>query len=299
MLLLTSTSDIIRVVTGSAASVQVHASYVDNASGVITPGRTNTAAIVTATTTTVVGSPGASTQRNVKYLSLSNLSSTSTTISVQHFDGTTSSELFSCTLLVNENLTMDENGDFIHHDAQGADYAYTAPPDANLGVTGTLAETIPRQLCAEVNTTVGATGVLFMQAIYLYAGQTISSIGLWSATTAAGTPTNYNAGLYDVNRNLLAQGTNKTTEAWAANSSKVFTLTATYRVPTSGQYYIGYYMTATTVATLKGGAAKTGGQLAAGVPILNGTSSTGLTTALPNPAAAITAGTASIYAYVS
>lgn len=299
MILLTSTSDIIRVVTGSAASVQVHASYVDNASGVITPGRTNTAAITSATTTTIVPAPGASTQRNVKSLVLSNLSSTPTTVSIQHFDGTTSSELFSCTLLQNENLTLDERGDFHHHDAQGADYMYTVPPDANLGLTGTIAETIPRQLCPEVNTTVGATGVLFMQAIYLTAGQLVSNITLWSATTAAGTPTNYNVGLYDSGRNLLVGGTNKTTEAWAANSSKTFAMTSAYRVPTSGLYYIGYYMTATTVATLKGGTAKTGGQLAAGVPILHGTSTTGLTTALPNPAAAITAGTANIYAYVS
>jgi hypothetical protein len=168
-----------------------------------------------------------------------------------------------------------------------------------LGLTGTIAETIPRELCAEVNTTVGATGTMFMQAIYLTAGQLVSNIVLWSATTAANTPTNYNVGLYDVNRNLVANGTNKTTEAWASNSSKSFAMTSAYRVPTSGQYYIGYYMTATTVVTLKGGTAKTGGQLAAGVPILHGTSTTGLTTALPNPAAAITAGTANIYAYVS
>lgn len=299
MILLTSTSDIIRVVTGSAASVQVHASYVDNAAGVITPGRTNTAAITSATTTTIVPAPAASTQRNVKALVLSNLSSTPTTVSVQHFDGTTSSELFSCTLLQNENLSMTDSGEFHHHDAQGADYAFTVPPEANLGVTGTIAETIPRELCAEVNTTVGASGTLFMQAIYLTAGQLVSNITLWSATTAAGTPTNYNVGLYDVNRNLLVNGTNKTTEAWTANSSKTFAMTAAYRVPTSGVYYIGYYMTATTVATLKGGTAKTGGQLAGAAPALHGTSSTGLTTALPNPAAAITAGTASIYASVS
>ena len=47
------------------------------------------------------------------------------------------------------------------------------------------------------------------------------------------------------------------------------------------------------------GRQRAGGQLAGGAPILNGTSSTGLTTTLPNPAAAITAGTASIYAAVS
>lgn len=296
MLLLTSTSDIVRVVTGSAvSSITVHAPYVDNASGVITPGRTDTV-ITSATTTTIVGSPGSSTQRNVRGIFITNNSAASSQVTVQHFDGTNSVDLMGVTLLAGENLIMLENGDWQHHDSQGGEYTYTPAARGNLGVSGTLAETIPRELCPEVNTTVGATGTLFMQAIYLTAGQTISTIDLWSATTAAGTPTQYNVGLYDANRNLVAQSTNKTTEAWAANSQKSFALTASYRVPTTGLYYIGYYMVATTVATLKGGTAKTGGQLAAAAPILNGTSSTGLTTSLPNPAAAITAGTASIYA---
>lgn len=57
MLLLTSTSDILRVTTGTATTtIEIHASYIDNASGTITPGRTNTR-ITTATTTTVVASP--------------------------------------------------------------------------------------------------------------------------------------------------------------------------------------------------------------------------------------------------
>jgi len=43
MLLLTSTSDLVQVVTGQAVTTDVHASWVDNASGTITPGRTNTA----------------------------------------------------------------------------------------------------------------------------------------------------------------------------------------------------------------------------------------------------------------
>ena len=72
MLLLTSTSDIVRVVTGAAVStITVHVSYVDNASGTITPGRTNTN-ISTATTTTICSSPGASTQRNVRQISITN-----------------------------------------------------------------------------------------------------------------------------------------------------------------------------------------------------------------------------------
>ena len=300
MILLTSTSDIIRIVTGSAADVDVHASWVDNASGTITPGRQNTAAITTATTTTVVPSPGASTQRNLKHLNITNAHATvSTIVTVQHFDGTTSEDLMGVTLLPGENLIFDATGNWSHRDVQGGMYSYTVPAFPNLGLTGTLAETIPRELCPEVNTAVGATGVLFMQAIKLTAGQVINNIIASSATTAANTPTNYAFGIFDINRNLVANTANQTTTAWAANTVKTIALTAAYRVPTTGIYYIGFYMTATTVLTLKGGTAKTGGQLAAAVPSLNGTSSTGLTTALPNPAAAITAGTASIYAAVS
>ena len=66
MLLLTSTSDKVRLTTSAAAAVDVHASYADNASGTITFGRTNTAQITTATTTDVVASPGASTSRTVQ-----------------------------------------------------------------------------------------------------------------------------------------------------------------------------------------------------------------------------------------
>jgi hypothetical protein len=300
MLLLTSTSDLVQVVTGSAAALDVHASWVDNASGTITPGRTNTASIATATTTTIVASPSASTQRNVKAIFITNTHATaSTQTTVQHTDGTNVEDIIGVTLLPGENLILLETGDWQHHDAQGAEYAYTLSLTGNLGITGTLAETMPRQLCPEVNTTVAASGTLFMQAIYLQAGQTINNIIAASATTAAGTPTNYFLAIYDSARNLLAQTANQTTTAWAANTIKTIALTASYRVPTTGLYYIGYFMTATTAITMKGGTARTGGQLSSTAPILNGTSTTGLTTSLPNPAAAITGGTASVYFAVS
>src|SRR4051812_30412845 len=120
MLLLTSTSDILRVVTGSAADVRAHASYVDNAAGNITPGRTNTAAITTAATVTVVGSPGSSVQRNVKRLNIRNAHATqATTLDIQHFDGTTSESLWSGTLLAGESVIMDQNGVFTVYNSQG------------------------------------------------------------------------------------------------------------------------------------------------------------------------------------
>lgn len=301
MLLLTSTADVIRVVTGVAgSSITCHVSYVDNNAGAITPDRKNTPAITTATTTTIANAPGAGVQRNVKGIFLTNNhASVSCPVTVQQFDGTVSADLMGVTLLPGENLIMLENGDWQHHDSQGGEYTYAGPPFTNLGATGVIAETIPRELCPEVNTTAGATGTLFLQAIYLKAGQVVSSITIWSATTAAGTPTNGFFALYDANRNLVAQSANSTTEAWAANSAKTKAMTTPYKVPTSGLYYVGLLQVATTIATIKGGNARTGGQLAAAAPTLAGTSSTGLTTTLPNPAAAITAGTASIYAAVS
>lgn len=300
MLLLTTTSDILRLVTGSAADVDVYVSHVDLNGSTVTPGKTATPAIVTATTTTICAAPGASTVRNIKHVNITNNHATaSTTVDVEFFDGINPTELRAVTLLPGENLAMNEHGQWFHRDAQNAEYTYSVPAVRNLGITGTLAETMPRELCPEVNTTAPASGTLGMMAIYLTAGQLISNITLSSATTAAGTPTNYFFALYDANRNLQAQSANQTTTAWAANTVKTLAMTTPYRVPTSGLYYIGYMMTATTVATLKGGTARTGGQLAREAAIIYGTSTTGLTTALPGTAAAITGTTASIYASVS
>lgn len=128
MLLLSSTSDIVRVITGAASAIKVHASYVDNAAGVITPGRTNTS-ITTATTTTVVGSPAASTHRNLKHLNITNThASASCNVKVEHFDGTTAVELMGFVLLPGENMVFNEEGRWVHRDAQGAEY-----PPAGLG----------------------------------------------------------------------------------------------------------------------------------------------------------------------
>ena len=122
MILLTSTSDIVRVVTGSAVTaIEVHAAYVDVASGVVTPGRTNTR-ITTATTTTVVPSPAASTQRNIRGLYITNNSTGTCDVRVEHFDGTNSVELMQFVLLAGENMTLGEEGGWVHHDANGAEY---------------------------------------------------------------------------------------------------------------------------------------------------------------------------------
>lgn len=120
MLLLTSTSDLIQVVTGSAVTTDVHASWADHSAGTITPGRTNTA-ITTAATTTVVASPGASTQRNVQTLTVRNKhASSSQAVTVRHTDGTTIVELHNCTLAAGESLHFVDGRGFITFTSTGA-----------------------------------------------------------------------------------------------------------------------------------------------------------------------------------
>ena len=129
MLLLTSTSDIVRLTTSAATStIEVHASFVDMSGTTITPGRANTR-ITTATTTTIVDSPAASTQRNVKAIYVTNNSTgTNCIVGVEHFDGTNSVELMQFVLLPGENMGYREDGSWVHRDSQGAEY-----PPAGLG----------------------------------------------------------------------------------------------------------------------------------------------------------------------
>jgi len=129
MLLLTSTSDLVRVVTGTgSSSIKVHASWVDNASGTITPGRTNTADITTATTTTIVASPAVSTQRSVRHINIrNNHASAAEIVTVTHDDGTTVEQLFTVTLAAGESLVYGENGIWVYYDANGKPYMGLGP----------------------------------------------------------------------------------------------------------------------------------------------------------------------------
>jgi hypothetical protein len=129
MLLLNSTADVVRLVTSAAAnSIDVHASWMDTNGTTVTPGRQNTI-ITTATTTTVVPSPGSGVTRNLKGLYVTNDSAgTSCTVAVEHTDGTNVVELMQFILLPGENMGYREDGSWVHRDSQGAEY-----PPSGLG----------------------------------------------------------------------------------------------------------------------------------------------------------------------
>src|SRR3990167_2221599 len=119
-MLLTGTSDLVQVITASGVStIYVHASWADMTTTALTPGRTNTQ-ITTATTTTVIGSPAASTQRQVKILTIRNShASSSNAITIQHTDGTTIAEVLKYTLLAGETIQYTDDDGFRVIDASG------------------------------------------------------------------------------------------------------------------------------------------------------------------------------------
>jgi len=119
VLLLASTSDLLRVITSEAITQDVHASWVDVSGSTVTPGRTNTL-ITTATTTTVVAGPASSTYRTVKTLTIRNRhASTSGDVTVIHSDGTNIPELVKVTLLAGDALHYDEHNGWTVRDLFG------------------------------------------------------------------------------------------------------------------------------------------------------------------------------------
>lgn len=132
-----------------------------------------------------------------------------------------------------------------------------------------------------------SSGRLSMVGIYLRAGTPLASLSFMSGGTAGATLTNQWFALFDLNRNLLRQTVNDGATAWAANTVKTLALTSAYVVPSSGMYYSGIMVAATTVPTLTG--VSSTAQLNALPPVLAGTSTTGLTTAAPATAAALSA----------
>jgi len=108
MIYLASTSDKLQVVTSSANPVHVHATFTDLSGTTVTPDRTDTS-IGAATTTDVVASPGASTTRKIKFLSVFNDHATAAqNIVIRHTDGTTVADLWAGSVPAQTGVTFDE-----------------------------------------------------------------------------------------------------------------------------------------------------------------------------------------------
>jgi len=302
MISLTATTQILEVTTSAATAVDVLVSYVDHTTSGGVLGDQNTL-ITTATTTTVLSAPASSTQRQIKMVNILNTGATDNTVTVKKDISATEYDIVSVSLKAGERLQYLDGFGWTAYNASGQALVANQPTNSLFNnryvISGMLYENINRNQCQEINTSLLSSGRLSLEAIFLPAGTIVNNISFWSATTAAGTPTNQLFGLFDQNRNLLRSSVNDTSTAWAANSIKTLALTSAFTTTYSGLHYLGIMVTATTVPTIKGFTAAVGGQLANAAPALRGTSNTGLTTALPATANAPAAVTTSAWCAVS
>src|ERR1044071_6756507 len=124
MLNLSTTSSVIRVITGSAGAIDVSYSYVDVSQS--SPAATGisggtVAQITTATTTDVVSAPASSTTRNVTGLVVSNdSSSVNNVVEIQLYDGTRSVRQWKGTLGFGERVVFDASGYWTYYGSDGA-----------------------------------------------------------------------------------------------------------------------------------------------------------------------------------
>ena len=137
---LVDTDDTLRVVTASGVStIHMYAAWADLTTTALTPGNSD-AQVTTATTTVLVAAPAASTQRQIKGLSIRNShASSSNAITVEFFDGATATQLIQYTLLAGETLQWGEDENFRIIDASGqVKGAVTANAGTNLNTSALL-----------------------------------------------------------------------------------------------------------------------------------------------------------------
>lgn len=156
---------------------------------------------------------------------------------------------------------------------------------------GLLRANLRRSECGG-NLSALTTQVMTSVALYLEAGEVVTSLTFCSATTAANTPTNWWFALYSTAATpaLLAQTADQTNTAWAANTAKTVALATPYTAPTSGVYYAAIMVKATTPPTLLGASlnANASAAVVTGQKILALTSGSSLTDTAPATIASAT-----------
>lgn len=121
MIILDSTTRSLEVVLGGAITTNqlpIVASFVDNTTTTYTPGSSNTATNST-TPVTAVAAPAASTQRQVKLLTIINTDTAAATVTVQYNDNSTLRVLFKVALAMGDNLVYTDGEGFRVVDSNG------------------------------------------------------------------------------------------------------------------------------------------------------------------------------------
>jgi hypothetical protein len=130
------------------------------------------------------------------------------------------------------------------------------------------------------------TQVMTSVALFLREGDVVTSLTFVSATTAAGTPTNWWFALYSpaATPALLGQTADQTSTAWAANTVMTKALASPVTISATGVHYAAIMVKATTPPTLAGVAlhhAIESGAIITGEKVLSQTSGSSLTDTAP------------------
>lgn len=121
----------------------------------------------------------------------------------------------------------------------------------NTPASGFHAESFPRW-GIDTDTDVLASGVMLSIGVPLQVGDVVNNLIFKSGATAANTPTNRIAALYDPDGNLMAQSADLTTAAWAANTVQSHALATAQVIPTAGMYFASLAIAATDLPSLLG-----------------------------------------------
>ena len=117
--ILDATTDSLELVTTTTAALDVVVSFVEYTASAATPSASESA-ITTATTTTILAAPGASTQRQVKRLTIRNTSTTATnTLTLQKDVSGTNYTSWKASLGPGETLAMDSEGELHIYGSDG------------------------------------------------------------------------------------------------------------------------------------------------------------------------------------
>lgn len=220
MILLNSTSDILQLSTSSTASTDYYVAYTDITTTTFTPG-VSAGNISSATDTTILSSPGASTTRQVKFLTLRN-KGTSTNVVVLKYDvsGTEQEITADISLAAGEVLEYNDGTGFIIRARDGS----------------------PKQIDT---TTIGYTGIPFE---FYKIGTASEAVGIKYGTAKdSGLPGAWSPGAPGVN----GWWTDASTQNNAANPAGA-SQTGSPRLqnPATGSYYLNSIGMTTSVAHL-------------------------------------------------
>lgn len=178
---------------------------------------------------------------------------------------------------------------------------YNTSPQAPADLpTGAIAHTFPRA-AGLVLTSGLASGTLRLSGVIrIPAQRTVTSVSVFSGTTALASGSNQWFGLFDTALAKLALTTDDTSTAWAGGTVKTLNLASPYTPAADTLVLIGALVVAVTPPSLVTPTSGTYPHLFQ-APIVGGTSSTGLTNPASCPATVATpaGGASPFYAWIS